>query len=57
MHKPEAAKNGAAWNDTCARLFWAHDADRAADIVAGKDRATNADLARWRTLGRTVREP
>lgn len=53
MHKPETEP----FRDLHARLCWAYDADRASDIIAGRDAATNTDLARWRVLGRTVREP
>lgn len=53
MHKPLSD----AERDLHERLFWTKPADLAADIIAGKDRATNTDVARRRTLGRTVREP
>ncbi len=40
---------------TIERLRWAHGDARTAQIVAGKDPATNADLAAWRRLGAGVR--
>lgn len=36
---------------TLERLSWAHGRDRAQSIVAGRDIATETDIARWRTLG------
>jgi len=36
---------------TIARLTWAHGPERTAEIVAGRDAATNADIAAWRRLG------
>lgn len=45
-----------SWYDwhahTHDRLRWAHGDQRAADIVLGRDAATNADLKAWRELGR-----
>lgn len=37
--------------ETVDRLSWAHGAHRAAQIVAGNDPKTQADLAAWRRLG------
>lgn len=37
--------------NTTARLRWAHGDARAAKIIAGKDPATNADIAAWNALG------
>lgn len=33
-------------------LAWRHGVDRAAAIIDGTDHDTNADLAKWRALGR-----
>lgn len=37
---------------THERLCWAHGENRAADIIAGRDPASNADEAAWERLGR-----
>lgn len=34
------------------RLVWVHGPDRAEAIIDGKDAVTNADIAKWRSLGR-----
>lgn len=40
---------------TIARLVSRHGFDHAKLIIAGTDKATNADIAAWRTLG--LRKP
>jgi hypothetical protein len=37
--------------NTRTRLIWAHGYDRALEIFAGRDEETNADIAKWRSLG------
>lgn len=40
------------WRDlTFARLVWLYDAKRAYQIISGNDPATQADIARWHSLG------
>lgn len=39
------------------RLVRCHGPDRAAAIIAGEDRATNVDLARWHAIGGEVLLP
>lgn len=34
------------------RLVWCYGADRAAEIIAGRDPQANADLEAWRQLGK-----
>lgn len=36
--------------ETAERLTWAHGAERARQIIAGHDPATQADLAAWRRI-------
>ena len=40
--------------NTFDRLTWQHGEDRACEIAAGRDAATNVDIAAWRNLGRGV---
>lgn len=40
----------AEWERLKARLLWLHGPERAAEILAGRDAATNADLRSWRRL-------
>jgi hypothetical protein len=42
---------------TWFRLVECHGLERARSIALGQDRATNADLAKWRNLGRVVIQP
>ncbi len=37
--------------DTIARLVARHGTDRTADIIAGRDAATNRDMASWTRVG------
>lgn len=37
---------------TKERLAWSYGPDRAAQIIAGNDPATQGDVARWNSLGR-----
>lgn len=37
--------------NTIERLRWAHGEDRTAEIIAGRDAETLADIAAWRTIG------
>lgn len=41
----------AEWVRLRSALKWRYGADRAAQVLAGQDDATNADLAAWRALG------
>lgn len=41
-----------SWQEfTARRLEWLYGRERAADIAAGRDPATNTDLAAWDRLG------
>jgi hypothetical protein len=44
-------------SETEVRLGWCHGPERAAAIIEGRDPATEADLAAWRTLGQSTRKP
>lgn len=44
---------GFSWEEhTERRLAWLYGAQRAEAMMAGRDAATNADLAAWSSLGR-----
>jgi hypothetical protein len=40
----------ALW-DLRDRLLWLYGPERAAEIMAGRDEATQADIAKWNALG------
>jgi hypothetical protein len=40
-----------AWAELAAKLVWLYGPERARDILDGEDRATEADIAAWRSLG------
>lgn len=45
--------HGVCWKAfTFRRLVWLYERERALAIQAGRDPATQADVARWNTLGR-----
>jgi hypothetical protein len=46
-----ARRTGDDWFNLRAALAWKYGPDRAQAIMSGRDDATNADLAKWRTLG------
>ena len=46
-----------SWDDLTRRLAQTYGAERARSIMAGRDPATAADLAKWRRLGEKKNPP
>ncbi len=45
----------AEWDRLARALTWKYGAPYTRDILAGRDANTNADIARWRSLGERKR--
>ena len=62
IHRPAhwhkfSAPRGRQWRRHVDQLVWKYGPEHAGKILAGKDEATNNDLAAWRNLGHPHETP